>query len=60
MADGMAGRHGQPPLGDRYIEVAARHGHRPDDRLFGCRDLRVGRLAPGVFARRLEYQLVHA
>ena len=36
------------------------YGHRPHDRLSWCRDLRVRGVSPGVFARRLEHQLVHA
>ena len=59
VAHGVSGRHRQPSLGDRHIEVATRHRQRPDERLLGCRDLRVGSLPPGVFARRLEHQLVH-
>ena len=49
----------RPKDGNRHIEVATRHRHRPDERLLGCRDLRVRSLSPGVFARRLEHQLVH-
>jgi hypothetical protein len=59
MTHGMSGRHRQPAFGDRHIEVATGHSHRPHDRLFRPRDAGIRRVSPGIFAGRLEHQLLH-
>src|SRR6202041_119601 len=59
VADRVSGRHWQPTLANADIQITTGHHQRPNQRLFGCGDLRVGYLVPGVSSSIFESQLPH-
>jgi hypothetical protein len=59
VTDRVPGRHWQPALANTDVQVATGHHQRPNQRLLGRGDFRLGDLAPRVSASLFECQLPH-